>query len=97
MQVWDCRSDALITFNHDNFIGDVTYIVENDVLVHAILKELEPFSNISIRNGTKIDQVLLERDGLTFGKVQLNTGEEFSAELLVSKIIKLYFSILIIH
>lgn len=76
----------MITFNHDNFIGDVAYIVENDVLLHAILKELEPFTNITIRNGAKIEKVLLERDGLPFGKVQLATGENFTAELLVKNI-----------
>lgn len=83
-QVWDSCSDALITFNHDNFIGDVAYIVENDVLVHAILKELEPFTNITVRNDAKIEKVLLERDGFTFSRVQLSTGEDFSAELLVN-------------
>lgn len=74
----------MITFNHDNFIGDIAYIVENDVLLHSILKELEPFANITIRNDAKIDNVLLERDGLPFGKVRLATGENFTAELLVN-------------
>lgn len=73
----------MITFNHDNFIGDVAYIVENDVLLHSILKELEPFTNITIQNNAKIERVALEQDGLPFGKVQLATGETFSAELLV--------------
>lgn len=83
-KIWDSCSDALITFNHDNFIGDVAYIVENDVLLHSILKELEPFTNITIQNDAKIEQVSLERDGLPFGKVQLATGESFTAELLVN-------------
>ncbi|XP_031617711.1 ubiquinone biosynthesis monooxygenase COQ6, mitochondrial [Contarinia nasturtii] len=83
MQVWDACSDALITFNHDNFIGDVAYVVENDVLVHSILKELQPYNNITIRNDAKIDKVILEQDGSTYGKVQLASGEDFSAELLV--------------
>lgn len=73
----------MITFNHDNFIGDVAYIVENDVLLHSILKELEPLTNITIKNDAKIEQVLLEKDGLPFGKVRLATGESFTAELLV--------------
>lgn len=73
----------MITFNHDNFIGDVAYIVENDVLLHAILKELDPFTNITIQNDVKIEQVQLEQDGLPFGRVQLATGESFTAELLV--------------
>lgn len=64
-------------------MGDVAYIVENDVLMHAILKELEPCTNITIQNDARIEQVLLERDGLPFGKVQLATGDSFTAELLV--------------
>lgn len=84
VQVWDGCSDALITFNHDNFIGDVSYIVENDVLLHSVLKELEPFSNITIRNEANIERISLEKDGLPCNKVQLNTGEDFSAELLVN-------------
>lgn len=82
--MWDSCSDALITFNHDDFIGDVAYIIENDVLVHSILKELIPFNNITIRNDARIEKVSLERDGLTYGKVQLSTGEDFSTELLVN-------------
>lgn len=81
--MWDSCSDALITFN-DDFIGDVAYIVENDVLVHSVLKEVQTIDNITIRNDERIDKVLLERDELTYSKVQLTTGEEFSAELLVS-------------
>lgn len=83
MQVWDGCSDALITFNHDNFIGDVSYIVENDVLLHSVLKELEPFSNITIRNEAIIERISLEKEGLPCNKVELKTGEDFSAELLV--------------
>lgn len=83
----------MITFNHDNFIGDVAYIVENDVLLHSILEELEPFTNITIQNDAKIERVALEQDGLPFGKVQLATEETFSAELLV--IIHLFINLFI--
>lgn len=85
----------MITFNHDNFIGDVAYIVENDVLVHSILKELEPFENITVKNDAKIDKVQLERDGVTYGKVQLTSGEDFSAELLVKHLFIEHFFILL--
>lgn len=54
------------------------------MLVHSILKELEPYDNITIRNDAKIDNVLLEKDGLTYSKVQLTSGEDFTAELLVN-------------
>lgn len=64
-------------------MGDVAYIVENDVLLHAILNEIEHNENVTIRNDTKIDKVLLERDGYTSSQVFLKSGENFSAELLV--------------
>lgn len=91
-QVWDSCSDALITFNHDNFIGDVAYIVENDVLLYGILKELENNANITIRNDAKIEKVLLEKDGFTNNLVYLKSGENYSAELLVSHKNYLFYS-----
>lgn len=60
------------------------------MLVHSILKELEPFDNITIRNDAKIDSVQLEKDGLLYSKVQLASGEDFSAELLVNLNLFLY-------
>lgn len=86
MQVWDGTSDALITFNRDNFAGDVAYIVENDVLLYAIVKEIEKNPNVIIQNNAKIDQVRLQRDGRPRNMVYLKSGESYSAELLVSEI-----------
>lgn len=40
MQVWDSCSEALIMFDKDN-LDDMGYIVENDVIMHAITKQLE--------------------------------------------------------
>lgn len=85
MQVWESFSDALITFGHANPADTVAYIVENDVILHAILKELEHATNITIKNEAKIESVLLERDGAANGSVQLKTGETFTADLLVNK------------
>lgn len=83
-KVWDGISDALITFNQPGFNEEVAYIVENDVLLHAILEEIKINSNITIQNNAKIDKVQLQRDGFTNGTVYLKNGEIFSAELLVS-------------
>lgn len=84
MQVWDSLSDALITFNHDNFLGDVAYIVENDVLLYAIEKEIEKNSNVVVQNNSKIDKVRLQRDGEKQNVVHLKNGDIFTSELLVS-------------
>lgn len=82
--MWDGISDALITFNQPNFIDEVAYIVENDVLIHAILKEIKKNSNITIKNNSKIEKIQLQRDGHTNGKVHLKSGEIYSADVLVS-------------
>lgn len=84
-QVWDGTSDALITFNRPDFAGDVAYIVENDVLLYAIEKEIRKNPNVTIQNNSNIEQVRLACDGHYNNKVYLKSGEVFSAELLVSK------------
>lgn len=58
-------------------------IVENDVLVHAILKELEASSNVTIQNNSRIERVLLPKDGYQHGSVTLSTGENYSCDLMV--------------
>nr|XP_054303831.1 ubiquinone biosynthesis monooxygenase COQ6, mitochondrial isoform X11 [Pongo pygmaeus] len=44
MQVWDACSEALIMFDKDN-LDDMGYIVENDVIMHALTKQLEAVSD----------------------------------------------------
>uniref|UniRef100_A0A667GQL3 Ubiquinone biosynthesis monooxygenase COQ6, mitochondrial n=1 Tax=Lynx canadensis TaxID=61383 RepID=A0A667GQL3_LYNCA len=44
MQVWDACSEALITFDKDN-LDDMGYIVENDVIMCALSKQLEAVSD----------------------------------------------------
>ncbi|KAM5274797.1 ubiquinone biosynthesis monooxygenase COQ6, mitochondrial isoform 2-T2 [Ctenodactylus gundi] len=44
MQVWDACSEALIMFDKDN-LDDMGYIVENDVILHALTKQLEAVSD----------------------------------------------------
>lgn len=42
-QVWDACSEALIMFDKDN-LDDMGYIVENDVIMRALTKQLEAVS-----------------------------------------------------
>ncbi|EHB15445.1 Ubiquinone biosynthesis monooxygenase COQ6 [Heterocephalus glaber] len=44
MQVWDGCSEALIMFDKDN-LDDMGYIVENDVIMNALTKQLEAVSD----------------------------------------------------
>lgn len=41
LQVWDACSDALITFDKENFEDEMAYIVENDVVVAALTRQLD--------------------------------------------------------
>lgn len=61
----------------------MAFIVENDVLVHAILKEFEASSNVTIQNNSRIESVLLPKDGSQYGSVTLSTGENYSCDLMV--------------
>lgn len=39
--MWDACSDALITFDKENFEDEMAYIVENDIVVAALTKQLD--------------------------------------------------------
>uniref|UniRef100_UPI0035901FE2 ubiquinone biosynthesis monooxygenase COQ6, mitochondrial-like n=1 Tax=Myxine glutinosa TaxID=7769 RepID=UPI0035901FE2 len=41
MQVWDACSDALITFDKEDFVEDLAFVVENDVVMTALTRQLE--------------------------------------------------------
>lgn len=82
--MWDGVSDACITFAHDQ---NISYIVENDVLVHGILEEMKKNTNITLTNSSKIKEVHLaqnENSANGSGSVILQSGEKYSCDLLVS-------------
>ncbi|MGH0169351.1 UNVERIFIED_CONTAM: hypothetical protein FKN15_073311 [Acipenser sinensis] len=41
MQVWDACSDAMITFDKENLEDEMGYVVENDVVMAALTKQLD--------------------------------------------------------
>lgn len=43
LQVWDACSEAMIIFDKDN-LEDMGYIVENDVIMSALTKQLDALS-----------------------------------------------------
>lgn len=63
----------------------MAYIVENDVILHAVLKELDRCGDaVQLQNDTKISEIhLAHLDGET-STVQLKSGECYSCDLLVS-------------
>ncbi|XP_075152677.1 ubiquinone biosynthesis protein COQ6, mitochondrial [Haematobia irritans] len=85
MQVWDANSDALINFQHEHFADDVACIVENDLMLDSIYRQLnENASNVLIKNNSRISDVKLPNStGRNVSEVTLQGGEKFSCELLI--------------
>ncbi|CAH2045497.1 unnamed protein product, partial [Iphiclides podalirius] len=88
MQVWDACSDALISFSSSDVLDDdVAYIVENDLLLHAIDKELKSpnVKNVDIVYGAKISGYELpQKNDLKMETiVNMNNGDAYTCQLLV--------------
>lgn len=62
----------------------MAYIVENDLLMSALLQQLERNSNVALKSSASISSVQLPKDGCDRSGVALKTGERYSCDLLVS-------------
>lgn len=62
----------------------MAYIVENDLLMSALLEQLEQNTNVMLKSSTSISSVQLPKDGCEHSGVSLKTGERYSCDLLVS-------------
>ncbi|XP_023246748.1 ubiquinone biosynthesis monooxygenase COQ6, mitochondrial [Copidosoma floridanum] len=83
MQVWDACSDAMITFNEDYLTDELAYIVENDLLLHAVSTQLAEKKSVKVINDAIIEDVALP---ISFGSesvIHLKSGEKFKAQLLI--------------
>ncbi|XP_011874711.1 PREDICTED: ubiquinone biosynthesis monooxygenase COQ6 isoform X2 [Vollenhovia emeryi] len=83
MQVWDACSDAMITFNEDLSYKDLAYIVENDLLLHAVNKQLSEKENVTVICESKVVDVKLPKTFMEFVTVQLQSGQQYKTRLLV--------------
>lgn len=83
MQVWDACSDAHITFKHDNPEQPVAYIVENDVVLEAVYKQLETLQDVQIKNQSRVTQCHLPKNPDEKPGVELKSGEKLTCELLI--------------
>ncbi|XP_050353848.1 ubiquinone biosynthesis monooxygenase COQ6, mitochondrial [Nymphalis io] len=87
MQVWDACSDALISFcSSDILDDDITYIVENDVLLESINKELKSsIKNVEIVYGAKVIGYELSKGGHDSqgNIVKMHNGDTYSCDLLI--------------
>ncbi|KAJ8723971.1 hypothetical protein PYW07_007951 [Mythimna separata] len=89
MQVWDACSDAMIAFNSADMLDDdVAYIVENDVLLHAINTELTDAKNknVNIVYNAKIAGYQLPRPEESKSnpksRVVMANGDTYTCQLL---------------
>lgn len=85
--MWDASSDAMITFNHDNLQGDVAFIVENDVLLHAVNTEIsspDVHNEVNVVYSAKIADYILANSDRDKAIVKMENGDAYSCKLLVS-------------
>ncbi|KAF4532354.1 hypothetical protein B566_EDAN003658 [Ephemera danica] len=85
MQVWEATSDSVISFNNPQLEKPVAYIVENDVLLDAVSRQLS-CTKIQVQYNSKIQACdLSQPDKLS--RVKLQSGEQFTCKLLCISII----------
>lgn len=89
MQVWDACSDALIIFDKENLEDEMAYIVENDVVVAALTKQLDSLSdNVQVKYKSKVVKYKWPTphqavDSIPWVQVALASGETLQTKLLI--------------
>jgi len=85
MQVWDACSDAALTFGKPDLSKDIAYIVENDLVVDSLTREVKKLTGrVDIVYQTKVSQYNLPSSESSQAIVVLDNGSEISTELMVS-------------
>ncbi|OAD58343.1 Ubiquinone biosynthesis monooxygenase COQ6 [Eufriesea mexicana] len=83
MQVWDACSDAMIVFNEDYLMKEIAYIVENDLLLHAVNKQLANKENVNVIYNSKVENIKLPKTPEENAEIQLQDGTKYKTKLLV--------------
>ncbi|TKS86456.1 Ubiquinone biosynthesis monooxygenase COQ6, mitochondrial [Collichthys lucidus] len=89
MQVWDACSDALITFDKENLQDEMAYIVENDIVVAALTKQLDSLSeNVQVKYRSKVVKYTWPMphqaaESIPWVQVTLANGETIQTKLLI--------------
>lgn len=81
----------MITFDNDDVLQPVAYIVENDLLLSAVGEELGGIENVTVVNDAKVKlyELPLEKNKTT--KVKLEDGNVLQCSLLVSVFVPYFF------
>ena len=62
-QVWDACSEARISFNcQDIGVTDMGYIVENDVIVAALHKQMKTLPNVEVLEGLRVEAMNVDKN-----------------------------------
>ncbi|XP_027856217.1 ubiquinone biosynthesis monooxygenase COQ6, mitochondrial [Xiphophorus couchianus] len=89
MQVWDACSDALITFDKEDLLDEMAYIVENDIVVAAITRQLDAMpENVQVKYKTKVVKYTWPMphhaaESIPWVKVTLANGQTLQTKLLI--------------
>lgn len=89
MQVWDACSDALIAFDKENLRDEMAYIVENDIVVAALTKQLDSLSdNVQVKYRSKVVKYSWPMPhhaahSVPWVRVTLASGETIQTKLLI--------------
>ncbi|XP_075964261.1 ubiquinone biosynthesis monooxygenase COQ6, mitochondrial [Anarhichas minor] len=89
MQVWDACSDVLITFDKDDLQDEMAHIVENDIVVAALTKQLDSLSdNVQVKYRSKVVKYAWPmphqaENSIPWVKVTLASGESVQTKLLI--------------
>lgn len=75
----------MITFNNEDRNKIVAYIVENDLLLSAVGKELRNVNNVTVINEAKAKSYDLPLEKNRNVQVNLENGSSFQCKLLVSE------------
>ncbi|KAJ8308019.1 hypothetical protein KUTeg_012893 [Tegillarca granosa] len=87
MQVWESCSDALITFNDENLVDDIAYVVENDVIQEALRRQLSKLSErVDVRYSTSASSFIIP--GVTPGYDNINQNSWVTVNTTDDKTIK---------
>ena len=83
MQVWDACSDAMIVFNEDHLAEEIAYIVENDLLLYGVNKQLTEKENVNVIYDSKVENIKLPEKEGDNAEVQLQNGKKYKTKLLI--------------
>ncbi|MCL4129460.1 UNVERIFIED_CONTAM: hypothetical protein GTU68_044291, partial [Idotea baltica] len=81
MQVWESCSEAMITFDDQDIEEHVAHIVENDVILDALKRQIP--KNVKVEYGSDVKEYNLPKSSEEKVNVILQDGQKISTDLLI--------------